>query len=138
MNDALEMTEEELKGIRILLVDDEADNLEILQEFLGLSGAEVLIALGGHQGLEMARRRPDIIITDLAMPEMTGYELIMALKDDRATVDIPVIALTGHVFENFRVAAFEAGCQNFLVKPVHMELLVKEIQDLLGKTQEVD
>lgn len=120
-----------LKGHLILVVDDEPDNVEVIQELLELNGAEVMAARNGREGLELAQRRPDLIITDLAMPVMTGYEMLAALKNDRAMAEIPVIALTGHALDSYRNAAFEAGCHNFLVKPLTSAVFLKEVFDVL-------
>ena len=126
-----EMSLGTLNGLLILLVDDVQDNVEIMQELLEIFGAEVMTAENGLEGLKRAVRRPDLIITDLAMPVMTGYEFLRALKDDRATAQIPVIALTAHAMDSYRIAAFEAGCHNFLVKPVESEALLREIVEVL-------
>jgi two-component system cell cycle response regulator DivK len=106
-----------------------------MQEYLEMNGAEVMTARNGHEGLELAIHGPDIIITDLAMPVMSGYEFLMALKDNRSTAQIPAIALTGHALDSYRKGAFEAGCHNFLVKPVKLSDLVREILDVLGDTE---
>ncbi|MEO8394044.1 MAG: response regulator [Chloroflexota bacterium] len=124
-----------LAGRLILLIDDVHDNVEIMQEALEWSGAEVIIAYDGLEGLEKAALHPDVIVSDLAMPVMTGYELLQALKDNRATAQIPVIVLTAHATDSYRIAAFEAGSHNFLVKPVSITTLVNEILSVLQDTE---
>ena len=126
---------EALTGRLILLIDDVLDNLEVMQEVLELSGAEVITATNGLEGLEKAARHPDVIVTDLAMPVMTGYELLHALKDNRATAQIPVIVLTAHATDTYRLDAFAAGSCSFLVKPVPMTTLMKEILSVLQDAQ---
>lgn len=116
-----------LTGYLILLIDDAPENLEVLQELLELNGAEVIIAQNGLKGLEQIERRPDIIITDLAMPVMTGIELLDALKGDSGTAHIPVIVLSAHAMESHKAIALEAGCHSFLVKPITMRELLDEI-----------
>jgi CheY-like chemotaxis protein len=126
-----ELVPDSLKGLLILVVDDEADNIWVIKDLLELNGAEVITAYNGQEGLEMIKHRPHVIITDLAMPVMSGYEMLAALKNDRATAEIPVIALTAHVTDNYRIAAFEAGCHNFLVKPFTMKALVNQVLTLI-------
>jgi two-component system, cell cycle response regulator DivK len=111
----------------ILLIDDASENLEVLQELLEMNGAEVIIAENGLKGLKQVERRPDIIITDLAMPVMTGVELLNVLKENSETANIPVIVLSAHAMESHKAIAFEAGCHSFLVKPISMQALLGEI-----------
>jgi CheY-like chemotaxis protein len=128
----LELVADSLKGLLILVIDDEADNIWVIKDLLELNGAEVITACNGQEGLEMMKHRPNLIITDLAMPVMTGYEMLAVLKNDRATAEIPVIALTAHVTEDYRLAAFEAGCHNFLVKPFTVKTLVNQVLAVIG------
>src|SRR5919205_225134 len=86
-----------LKDWVILAVDDDPDALEIVKALLMRYGATVLTATNGREGLEMVKKhRPRFVIADLSMPEMTGWDMVNVLKNDRATLDIPVVALTAH------------------------------------------
>jgi CheY-like chemotaxis protein len=131
MNDS-ELTEHPLNGRLILIVDDEQDNIEVFQEILEMSGAKVITAQNGSEGLEMMNQHPDLIIADIAMPVMNGYELLDALKGDPKTAEIPVIVLTGHVLESYRTAAFAAGAYYFLIKPVISVSLLEMVSEALG------
>ena len=123
-----------LKDWTVLVVDDEPDSAEIVQALLEVYGAHVLTAANGRDGLEMIRRhRPRFVITDLTMPEMSGWELRRALeKDDRALAEIPVVALTAHAMEGDRDKAISMGFRNYLTKPLHPETFVNRLLRLLA------
>src|SRR4051812_2360814 len=92
-----------LQGQKILVVDDEPDNLEVVVVLLQMCEAEVLVAFNGQEGLELARElQPKFIISDLSMPVMSGWEMIHILKNDPLTKAIPVIALTAHAMTGDR------------------------------------
>jgi CheY-like chemotaxis protein len=119
-----------LKGWTVLAIDDDPDALEIVQALLRRCGATVLTATNGRQGLEMVRaHHPRFVIADLSMPEMTGWDMVNVLKNDRTTLDIPVVALTAHAMVGDRNKALAMGFHNFLTKPLRPETF---IADLLG------
>ena len=116
----------------VLVVDDFADNREMYSEYLSFSGYEVIEAKNGMEAIEAARQRmPDIIIMDLSLPVMDGWEATRQLKADERTRRIPVVALTGHALAGHSKGAKEAGCDSFLAKPCLPDQLVAEIRRML-------
>jgi CheY-like chemotaxis protein len=116
----------------VLVVDDFADNREMYSEYLGYSGYEVIEARNGKEALEAALARlPDIIIMDLSLPVMDGWEATRRLKADERTRRIPVVALTGHALAGHSKGARDAGCDSFLAKPCLPDQLVAEIKRML-------
>ncbi len=117
---------------RILYVEDNDDNIYMLQNRLRRQGFDVLVARDGASGVEIARsERPDLILMDLGLPVMDGWEASRRLKSDRATSHIPVIALSAHAMSNDRTQALEAGCDEYDVKPVEWTRLLNKIRALL-------
>jgi two-component system cell cycle response regulator DivK len=119
--------------IKILYVEDNDDNVYMLKMRLELLGDfEVLAAEDGEKGCEIAlRERPDIILMDLEMPVIDGWEATRRLKGDPQTHDIPVIALSAHALAGEREKAIAAGCDDFDTKPIEFERLVATIRRLL-------
>ena len=117
---------------RILYVEDNEDNIYMLQNRLRRQGFDVLIARDGASGVEMAKaERPDLILMDLGLPVMDGWEASRRLKSDDATSHIPVIALSAHAMSDDRTQALEAGCDEYDVKPVEWVRLLTKIRALL-------
>ena len=117
---------------RILYVEDNDDNIYMLQNRLTRQGFDVLIARDGASGVDMARsERPDLILMDLGLPVLDGWEAARRLKADPATCRIPVIALSAHAMSGDRVQALEAGCDEYDVKPVEWRRLLTKIRALL-------
>jgi two-component system cell cycle response regulator DivK len=136
-----------LQGWTVVIVDDEPDSLEVARILLELCGATVYTALNGQEGLQLAlKHRPKLIISDLSMPGMSGWQLLHELKSNGLTRDIPVIALTAHAMEGDRARGFAAGFHNYLTKPLLPEtfvhdllLLVVDVPALrLTNTKEID
>ncbi len=126
------MSESLLKGWDVLVVDDEADSLELAQELLEMCGATIQTAANGREGLEKAiQKRPRFILSDLSMPEMSGWQLLGALKNDPRTKEIPVIALTAHAMQGDRELGFAAGFHNYLTKPLMPETFINNVLTLL-------
>jgi two-component system, cell cycle response regulator DivK len=116
----------------VLVVDDFADNREMYSEYLAFSGYEVIEAKNGKEAIDAAQERlPDIIIMDLSLPVMDGWEATRRLKADERTRRIPVVALTGHALAGHSKGAREAGCDSFLAKPCLPDQLVAEIRRML-------
>ena len=116
----------------VLLVDDYPDAREMYSEYLQYSGFDVIEAGNGIEALEQAvEREPDIILMDLSLPVMDGWEATRRLKADRRTARIPVVALTGHALAGISEGARRAGCDAFVTKPCLPEDLVKEIRKVL-------
>jgi len=117
---------------RVLLVDDYPDAREMYSEYLEFSGFEVVEAENGMEALQRAiDAAPDIILMDLSLPVMDGWEATRRLKADERTASIPVVALTGHALAGISEGAKKAGCDSFVTKPCLPEDLVKEIRRIL-------
>ena len=120
---------------RVLLVDDYPDAREMYSEYLQFSGFDVVEAANGIEALQSALdRTPDIILMDLSLPVMDGWEATRRLKADDRTAAIPVVALTGHALAGISEGAKRAGCDAFVTKPCLPEDLVKEIRKVLDET----
>ena len=118
---------------KILLVEDNEMNRDMLSRRLQRKGFEVVIAVDGQAGVEMASSAsPDIILMDLSLPVMDGWEATRQIKADPATQGIPVIALTAHAMSGDEVKAREAGCDDYDTKPVNLNRLLEKIGSFLG------
>jgi CheY-like chemotaxis protein len=118
---------------RVLVVDDYPDAREMYAEYLQYSGFDVIEATNGMEALARAAdSRPDIILMDLSLPVMDGWEATKRLKANKATAAIPIVALTGHALAGILEGAKQAGCDAFVTKPCLPEDLVKEIRKVLG------
>jgi CheY-like chemotaxis protein len=119
---------------RILLVEDNEMNRDMLSRRLARKGYEVLLAVDGAQGVDMARTQaPDIILMDMSLPVLDGWEATRQLKADEKTRDIPVIALTAHAMAGDQDRASEAGCDDYDTKPVELPRLLEKIATLLAR-----
>ena len=120
---------------RLLLVEDNEESRDGLSRHLLRRGYEVVTALDGRQGLEAARAgAPDLILMDMSLPILDGWEATRQLKADPQTRHIPVIALTAHAMAGDREKALAAGCDEYDTKPVEFARLLGKIQALLGGT----
>ncbi|HWG50060.1 MAG TPA: response regulator [Candidatus Acidoferrales bacterium] len=121
---------------KILLVEDNDMNRDMLSRRLSRKGYEVVMGLDGAQGIEMARSvSPDLILMDMSLPVVTGWEATKTLKADPATRGIPVIALTAHAMAADREQALSAGCDDFDTKPIELPRLLEKMEALLQKRQ---
>ena len=119
---------------KILLVEDNEMNRDMLSRRLQRKGYEVAIAIDGGEGVEMAHSQsPDLILMDMSLPVLDGWEATRRVKADATTQAIPVIALTAHAMAEDREKALAAGCDDFDTKPVELPRLLGKIQALLGK-----
>ena len=118
---------------KILLVEDNEMNRDMLSRRLVRKGYDVVIAEDGVQGVELANSEsPDLILMDMSLPEMDGWEATRRLKADEKTCAIPVIALTAHAMSNDRDKALEAGCDDYDTKPVELPRLLEKMDKLLA------
>ena len=118
---------------KILLVEDNEMNRDMLSRRLERKGFEVAIAVDGQAGVDMASSaNPDIILMDLSLPVIDGWEATRRIKADPATQDIPVIALTAHAMKEDEQKARDAGCDDYDTKPVNLNRLLEKIGNLLG------
>ena len=119
---------------KILLVEDNEMNRDMLSRRLVKRGYEVVIAVEGEQGVALARTdSPDLVLMDMSLPVLDGWEATRRLKSDPATRQIPIIALTAHAMAGDREKAREAGCDDFDTKPVELPRLLSKIEGLLQK-----
>jgi two-component system, cell cycle response regulator DivK len=120
---------------KILLVEDNEMNRDMLSRRLIRNGYEVFIATDGEQGADMAMSTlPDIILMDMSLPVIDGWEATRRIKANDTTRRIPVIALTAHAMAGDREKAMEAGCEDYDTKPVEMSRLLGKIEALLHPT----
>ncbi len=119
---------------RILVVEDNEMNSDMLTRRLTRRGFEVSIAPDGRAGVEMATEgSPDLVLMDMSLPVIDGWEATRMLKADPRTSKIPVIALTAHAMVGDREKALAVGCDEFETKPVEMQRLLSKMDELLGK-----
>lgn len=117
---------------RILLVEDNELNRDMLSRRLKRRGFEMLLAVDGQQGLDMAReQRPDLVLLDMDLPVIDGWDVARRLKASPDTAGIRVIALTAHAMVGDRDKALDAGCDDYDTKPVELERLLEKIKRLL-------
>jgi CheY-like chemotaxis protein len=119
---------------KILLVEDNEENRDMLSRRLTRRGYKVVIAMDGEQGVTMAESEvPDLILMDMDLPVLNGWEATRQLKAVSATQAIPIIALTAHAMVGDRKKALEAGCDDYDTKPVEFLRLLEKIEAFLGK-----
>lgn len=118
---------------KVLLVEDNDMNRDMLSRRLTRRGFEVVFAVDGQQGVDLARsEKPDIILMDMSLPVMDGWEATRRVKSDRVTGSVPIIGLTAHAMSGDREKAMQAGCDDYDTKPVEIDRLIGKIERLLG------
>jgi CheY-like chemotaxis protein len=121
--------------MRILLVEDNEMNRDMLSRRLERKGYEILIAVDGGQGVTMAvSEQPDLILMDMSLPVLDGWEATRQIKASAATAHIPIIALTAHAMSGDREKAIAAGCDDYDTKPVELPRLLSKIESLTNRT----
>ena len=121
---------------KILLVEDNELNRDMLSRRLVRKGYEVLLAVDGAEGVAVAAaERPDLVLMDMSLPVLNGWEATRRLKAAPETRDIPVIALTAHAMASDREQAVDAGCDDYDTKPVELTRLLEKIEHLLASRQ---
>jgi two-component system, cell cycle response regulator DivK len=122
--------------VKILYVEDNDDNVYVVKTRLSRAGYTVLVAVDGQQGLDMAlAERPDLILMDLSLPVLDGWEATRRLKATAETTSIPVIALSAHAMAGDREKALAAGCDDYDTKPVELTRLRAKIDALLSRRE---
>lgn len=123
---------------RILVVEDNMDNYELVRFILERAGYDVFLAVNGRDGVDAARlQQPDLILMDLGMPEMDGWSAAEKIKSDPATRLIPLYALSAYTLPSDRKRALDAGCDGYLTKPIHMQSFLDAINEVFqAKIQE--
>jgi CheY-like chemotaxis protein len=120
---------------KILIVEDNEMNRDMLTRRLERRGYTVVTALDGEQGLAAAQsENPDLILMDMSLPVMDGWEATKRLKSEAATSGIPVIGLTAHAMTGDRDKAIAAGCDDYDTKPIELPRLLEKIESLLGRS----
>jgi CheY-like chemotaxis protein len=123
-----------MTGTRILLVEDNEMNRDMLSRRLQRRGFDVVIAVDGQEGVELARSAaPELILLDMSLPVIDGWEVAKVLKSDARTAAIPIIALTAHAMADDRDKALGAGCDDYDTKPIELPRLLGKMDDLLGR-----
>lgn len=117
---------------KILVVEDNQDNREMVVKALKFNGYQVVEAVDGEEAIEKARtEHPDLILLDIFLPKMDGYEATRRLKGDTSLRNIPIIALTAHAMKGSMEEALAAGCDGYIPKPIDVRELPKQIQHFL-------
>jgi two-component system cell cycle response regulator DivK len=117
---------------RILVVEDNKDNRTLLNDMLSMLDYEIIEAVDGVQGVEEAiKKKPALILMDLSLPRKDGWEATRELKASDETGHIPVIALTAHAMVGDRERALEAGCDDYLAKPINLAELIRKVKSFL-------
>ena len=135
-NNALPLDEVQglLSGMRILLLDDSEDTVEVLGRLLQMDGATVTTAHSGSEALDLARMFEfDVVLTDISMPEMSGFEFLQALRSLPAQTEVPVVALTGFATGEEADRAAREGFSRHVTKPIEIETLVQLVFSLRQK-----
>lgn len=118
---------------KILYVEDNEDNVYMLKSRLERRGFSVVVAMDGEQAVEMAvTEKPALIVMDLSLPTVDGWEATRRLKSNERTQHIPVVALSAHAMVGDRETALDAGCDDYDTKPVEFQRLLDKINNLLG------
>jgi two-component system cell cycle response regulator DivK len=117
---------------KILYIEDNIDNMTLVRRVLEIEGYEVISAGTGREGLVKAFEiKPDIIITDINLPDIDGYEITDLLKKDEGTAHIPIIAMTANVMKKDREHVFRAGCDGYISKPIDIDELPGQVENFL-------
>ena len=119
---------------KILYVEDNEDNIYMLSRRLKRKGFDLVIARDGEEGVEVAEKEvPDLILMDLSLPKLDGWGAAKALKNNKKTQHIPIIALSAHAMQEHKESALEAGCNDYDTKPVEFARLLSKIEEQLAK-----
>ena len=118
--------------VKVLLIEDNEMNRDMLSRRLAKRGYEVVMAIDGQQGIDMAvSEKPDIILLDMSLPVVDGWEAAQQIKANEASKGVPLVALTAHAMASDRERAMSAGCDDFDTKPVELPRLLGKMEALL-------
>ena len=121
------------KGL-IIVIEDDADNMELIKFLLNKAGYDVLSAMDGYQGLELIRSQtPDLVLLDLAIPGIDGWHVARQIRQDEKTASIPIVAVSAHILPRDRQEAIQAGCNGFLNKPLDVVNFSANVEEFLQK-----
>jgi two-component system, cell cycle response regulator DivK len=119
---------------RILVVEDQEDNRQILRDLLGNAGYELIEAADGEQALvAYAKQRPDLILMDIQLPVIDGYETTRRIRADPESKAIPIIAVTSYALAGDEAKALAAGCNDYITKPYSPRALLAKVREFLGQ-----
>ncbi len=117
---------------KILVVDDNQDSRELVVKILKNKGYELIEAIDGEEAVEkVIAQKPDLILLDISIPKLNGYEVTRILKDREDVKDIPVVALTAHAMKGDRLKALEAGCEGYITKPINVRELPAQVKSFI-------
>lgn len=117
---------------KILVVDDNQDSRELVVKILKNKGYELIEAIDGEEAVEkVIAQKPDLILLDISIPKLNGYEVTRILKDREDVKDIPVVALTAHAMKGDRLKALEAGCEGYITKPINVRDLPAQVKSFI-------
>ena len=123
-----------MPGYTVLIVEDNEKNMKVMRDLMRVQGYQTLEAVDGLTGLDMARQhRPDLILMDIQLPTIDGYEVTRRLKTQEETKQIPVIAVTSFAMRGEEEKAREAGCDAYVSKPIDIRKLIETVQKFLPK-----
>jgi CheY-like chemotaxis protein len=121
---------------RILVVEDNLDNMTLITDVLQSLGYEAILARDGEEGVKMAgTEKPDLVLMDLSLPKMDGWTATRLIKADENLANIPVIALTAHAMVGDRDRALEAGCDDYLTKPLNLRELAQKLSEHIASSR---
>jgi two-component system, cell cycle response regulator DivK len=124
---------------RILIIEDNVDNLDLVRFLLEQEDYEVIQARDGRRGMDLAAaEHPDLILLDMSIPEVDGWKVARQLKDDPQTNSICIVALTAHILPGDRKKALDAGCDGFISKPLDIPNFVEQVSEYLEKSRGTD
>ena len=125
--------------MKILYVEDNDDNVYVVKQRLGRLGYTIVVASDGEQGVALAKaEQPDLILMDLSLPVVDGWEATRRIKADESTRHIPVLALSAHAMTEDRAQALAAGCDDYDTKPIDLPRLRAKIDALMSRTRASD
>jgi len=128
-----------LKGLIVLVVDDEPDNVGVIVRLLNLMGAQAESAENGKEGLEKARAHiPNVMFVDLSMPVMTGWQMVYEARQDPVLQNIPIIALTAHAMSGDRERVLNAGFAGYIAKPIDVPVFIPHVLNMLRGFPQLD
>ena len=119
---------------RVLYIEDNRDNMVLVKRVLEIEGYDVIEAVTGHEGINKAKTiLPDIVITDINLPDIDGYDITHELKTSPETKDIPIVAMTANVMKKDRENVRQAGCDGYISKPIDIDDLPIQIESFLRR-----
>ncbi|RME72772.1 MAG: response regulator [Chloroflexi bacterium] len=123
---------------RILYIEDNLDNMILVKRILEASGYEVINAETGSEGVSKAEQlKPDLVITDINLPDIDGYEVTQRLKKSSQTASIPVVAMTANVMQQDREKVSQAGCDGYIAKPIDVDSLPDQVEHFIRGNKNV-